>query len=390
MSGFRYVDSAAMRRLATGLDQCSTDLNLVARRLTGFVEATPVGSISGYLGEAARTVLRKASAADPELVFTVAPAGPFETSITSPPTLDRLFAANRRLIWEEIWRVVDELNRLSALDVQSGPMTSGLQHDYNALALLAGMDVVHFSIDASSAPGTRSGRAGYRAGVWIGPRDADHVVFMIPGMNTTTRSWLERNVPDGRRLQETAAELAECHGRGTVAVVPLLTYDPPQTFLDAPLAHFWRDGSRTTADVLATLPLEGRHVTGWGHSYGAVVLGATSAAGTPFDDLIMVGAAGTGTESLEELGVDADHLHVATNWNDPIRLVPNDYHGVNPAALPHTPVPTSPAIDFDPWKAVLGLPWFLLDGLPDHEYLNDPVAMRAFAAITIGLDYAEP
>ena len=78
------------------------------------------------------------------------------------------------------------------------------------------------------------------------------------------------------------------------------------------------------------------------------------------------------------------------NWNDPIRLVPNDYHGVNPAALPHTPVPTSPATDFDPWKAIVGLPWFLLDGLPDHDYLDDPVAMRAFAAISVGLDDAGP
>ncbi len=390
MTAIRYVESASVRRLAARLDQCSTDLHLVARRLSGCEEAAAVESISRAVHETARTMLRKASAADQDDAFTAVPVRPSGITIGSAPTLDDLIAANGRLIWDELWRVVDELNRLSTLGIGSGPTMSRLQDDYNTLALLAGMDVVHFAIDESSAPGTRSGRAGYRAGVWLGPRDADHVVFMIPGMNTTTSSWLERNVPDGLRLQETAAGLAESHGLGTVAVVPLLTYEPPRTLLDAPLAHFWREGSHETAGVIATLPLEGRHVTGWGHSYGAAVLGATSAIAAPFDDLIMVGAAGTGTESLEELGVDAGHLHVATNWNDPIRLVPNDYHGVNPAALPHTPIPTNPATDFDPWKAIVGLPWFLLDGLPDHDYLDDPVAMRAFAAISIGLDDPGP
>ncbi len=375
-----------MRRLAETLDRCSTEMRSVARGLGDVAEAATVETIARSLSDQARIVLHKASAVEATDLPRVTVHSRLTPAAATAGALDNLIAESRQRIWEELRRVVGELNRLGALGIRGGPMISGLHNDYNTLAHLTGMNVVYFAIDGSSPIGTRSGRAGYRAAVWIGPLDADHVVFMIPGMNTTTKSWLEHNVPDARRLQETAAELAVSHKLGSVAVVPLLSYEPPQTFLDAPLGRFWKDGSRETAAVLASLPLENRHVTGWGHSYGAAVLGATSAISTPFDDLIMVGAAGTGTESLGELGIGADHLYVATNWNDPIRLVPNDYHGVNPGALPHTALPTRPATDFEAWKAVLSIPWFLLDGLPDHNYLDDPIAIHAFAAVAVGLD----
>ena len=68
---------------------------------------------------------------------------------------------------------------------------------YNALARMVGMDLIYFAVDRTAAVGTRADRAGYRAGVWIGPPDARHVLVMIPGMNTTTSSWLGTKFPSG-------------------------------------------------------------------------------------------------------------------------------------------------------------------------------------------------
>lgn len=375
----RYCSFSDLRRLAQMCDSLEGELRVAQSR------PATVDDVTGGLTQALQTVIGAANLirfklrlAEPSSALPALPHG------RRPATaLETLVESNREAAREELSRVVVQLNRLSSLGIASGPHFEGLHRDYQTLAALIGTQLVHFSVDQTAPPGTRSSRAGYRAGIWIGPASAEHVVVMLPGMGTSTSSWLEQNVADAQRLQATAAAL----GTGeAVAVVPLLSYQPPMSLLDAPLGRFWEGGAETTADALAGLPLAGRHVVGWGHSYGAAVLGATSSATGFFDDLIMAGAAGTGTESIDELGVTADHLYVATNWNDPIRLVPNDFHGVNPETLPHVDVPTSPSMKLNPIRSILNLPWALATGLPDHSYLDDPIAMRAFAAIAIGLD----
>jgi hypothetical protein len=381
----RLIDFEGITQLARLLDCFAGEAHEIATTLWQYDELRAAGlrAAESHARESAAMVLARAAAAEP---------APFWSSDRSfvgdrqvGHELDALVAVHRAAVWGEIRQVVGELNRLSAMGVRSGRYREGLLADYKTLVSLSGRRLVYFAVDRTISIGTRSGRAGYRAGIWIGPADAEHILVMIPGMNTNTAGWLSDNVPDAGRLQHEAATLADRHGRGGVAVVPLLSYSPPQSFLDATLGRFWREGSAETAAVLESLPLDGRHVVGWAHSYGAAVLGATASISSPFDDLIMAGGAGTGTETLEELGVSSDHLYVATNWNDPIRLVPNDYHGVNPATLPHMEVPTAPATGFEAWKAVLSVPWFLIDGLPDHDYLADETATRAFAAIAIGL-----
>ena len=384
-TAYRLIDFDGIAQLALLLDRFAVEAHGIANNLAPHDELSPGGlrAAEDHARESAAIVLARAAAAEPaplwasrQSVIGELPAG---------HELDALAAVNRAAVSGEIRKVVEELNRLSAIGVRSGRYREGLLADYETLVSLSGLRLVYFSVDRTISIGTRSCRAGYRAGIWIGPADAEHVLVMIPGMNTNTAGWLSDNVPDAARLQQEAATLADRHGRGQVAVVPLLSYSPPQNFLDATLGRFWREGSTETAAVLESLPLDGRHVVGWGHSYGAAVLGATASTSGAFDDLIMAGGAGTGTETLEELGVGPDHLYVATNWNDPIRLVPNDYHGVSPATLPHIEVPTAPATGFEAWKAMLSVPWFLIDGLPDHDYLGDETATRAFAAIAIGL-----
>jgi hypothetical protein len=391
MTGYRLIDLDSIRWLSRLINRFASEANMIATNLSSLDTgaARTIDGVAGRARESAVSMLVKAAAAEPRPQLVASPAtvawrqGPTPTATDS---LDVLIQANRARAWTELWAVVAQLNRLAALDIRAGPVFDGLRQDYDTLARLVGTNLVYFSVDSSAPIGKRSSRAGYRAGVWIGPAEAEHVLVMIPGMNTSTASWLAADVPDAEALQRMAADLAVRHDLGEVAVVPLLSYAPPQTFLDAPLGHFWRDGSGETAEVLEGLPLESRHVVGWGHSYGATVLGAASARSGVFDDLVMVGAAGTGTETLEDLGVDGDHLYVATNWNDPIRLVPNEYHGVSPLSLPHVRIPTAPEIDFDLWKVLISTPWFLLDGLPDHDYLDDQTAKQAFAAIAIGLD----
>ncbi len=391
MTDRRLVDLEEIWRLPALLEGLAGEARSIANSLANLEhsEAAAIHDLASRADDSAWFVLNKAAAALPDIPSG---SGAFQTLpseagvIESAPTLEALIESSKGRVWDELWFVVAELNRYSRMGAHAGRVLDGLLSDYNTLVQLVGMNLVHFEVDRSVPIGSRSSRAGYRAGVWLGPANAEHVLVMIPGMNTTTAGWLEHNVPDAERLLAEATNLAKRHGPGELAVVPLLTYAAPQSFLEAVMGRSWKDGSQETAGVLASLPLEGRHVTGWGHSYGAAVLGATSAISAAFDDLIMVGGAGTGTETLAELGVGSDHLYVATNWNDPIRLVPNDYHGVSPESLPHVPVPTKPATDFDYWKAILSVPWFLIDGLPDHNYLEDDTALRAFAAIAIGLD----
>ena len=382
---YRLIDFEGIAQLARLLDGFAVEAHEIATTLGQHDELQPPGlrAAEDHARESAAMVLARATAAEPAPLWSSRKS--FIGELPVGYELDALVAVNRAAVLGEIRQVVEELNRLSAMGVRSGRYREGLLADYETLVSLSGRRLVYFAVDRTISIGTRSRRAGYRAGIWIGPADAEHVLVMIPGMNTTTAGWLSDNVPDAGRLQREAATLADQHGRGGVAVVPLLSYSPPQNFLDATLGRFWKEGSAETAAVLESLPLDGRHVVGWGHSYGAAVLGATASTGGAFDDLIMAGGAGTGTETLEELGVSPDHLYVATNWNDPIRLVPNDYHGVSPATLPHIEVPTAPATGFDAWKAMLSVPWFLIDGLPDHDYLADETATRAFAAIAIGL-----
>lgn len=391
MTEFRLVDLEEIRRLPALLEGLAAEAGSIAEGLVDIAhsEMAAVDRIASWAGDSAGFVTGKAAAALPagSSGFEASQSLPGDTgAFRSAPTLDELIESSKSRVWDELWLVVAELNRCSELGVNEGRLFDGLLSDYNTLVRLIGTNLVYFAVDRSVPIGSRSGRAGYRAGVWLGPVSAEHVLVMIPGMNTTTAGWLDHNLADAERLLAEATALAEHNALGKVAVVPLLSYAAPQSFLEAVLSRRWKEGSRETAGVLASLPLEGRHVTGWGHSYGAAVLGAASARSAAFDDLIMVGGAGTGTETLAELGVGSDHLYVATNWNDPIRLVPNDYHGVSPASLPHVPVPTEPATDFDPWKAILSVPWFLIDGLPDHNYLEDNIALRAFAAIAVGLD----
>ena len=387
MDNYRFADPDSMAPLARLLDSISAEMLSIRSALPAAVAhcSTPLTKFAESSRRSAELIRLKAS-----LVATDCRWRPVTSTVgfptwDAPNGLRSLIESNRAVVRAELLRVVEQMNRLSSIGVRSGQHYEGLRRDYETLVTLSTMELIHFRIASSTPIGGRAGSAGYRAGIWIGPHDADHVLVMIPGMNTTSESWLADNVPDAAGLQILAADLADDHRRGTVAVVPLLAYQPPQSVLDAPLGRFWRDGAVETAEALAPLNLDGRHVVGWGHSYGAAVLGAASALSGRFDDLVMVGAAGTGTESLEELGVDGNHLFVATHWNDPIRLVPNDYHGVSPEVLPHIDVPTSPSTGFDAWKALLSFPWFVVDGLPDHDYLDDEIAVRAFAAIAIGL-----
>lgn len=259
---YRLIDLDGVGELARLLNGFASDAHSVAVTMgtRGESEVASIRGAGDHARESAAMVLARAAGAGPA-PFS-ASRHSFSAELPIEHELDALVAIQRAGVWGEMRQVARELNRLSAMGVGSGRYREGLLADYRTLASLSGKRLIYFAVDRTISIGTRSGRAGYRAGIWIGPADAEHVLVMIPGMKTNTAGWLADNVPDAARLQQEAATLTEQHGRGEVAVVPLLSYSPPQSFLDATLGRFWREGSTETAAVLESLPLDGRHVVG--------------------------------------------------------------------------------------------------------------------------------
>lgn len=169
-----------------------------------------------------------------------------------------------------------------------------------------------------------------RVAVWVGPKDADHVIIFVPGTGadiTNTDEYLER----ARNLREAAANAAEGE---TVAVVYSLVFDAPDEVFDlsdpfgpdcACSDHKAHTGSVELTKFVAGLDLEDRDVAVLGYSYGATVVGYAlrdHGLADYVDRAMFVGAPGVGTKDYVGLHLRKDQVLAAQSRGDEINYAP--------------------------------------------------------------------
>jgi hypothetical protein len=168
-----------------------------------------------------------------------------------------------------------------------------------------------------------------RAAIAIGDVDtADHVAFLVPGLNSTLRESLPRLVGRAALLGREADRVAAGTATATVA---WMGYDAPG------LLNVLGDGSAETgADLLAADVMAVQasrdvvpHVTVIGNSYGSVTTGtALRDHVTGADDVVLVGSPGANVERASALHVPDGHVFVGSSSRDPISYA--DRFGLDP------------------------------------------------------------
>jgi len=153
-------------------------------------------------------------------------------------------------------------------------------------------------------------------GVAIGFGDvdtADHVSVFTPGMNTKVVD-LPHNVSDTVSLKLRAENMMwqQYEDGQTVATVYWLDYHSPQ-WAQAAVGTDALEGGQTLASfadgIDASRP-DGVHLTALGHSYGSVVTGVALRGTSAFDDAVVFGSPGLGTDDAHDLNVPDGHLYV--------------------------------------------------------------------------------
>lgn len=154
-----------------------------------------------------------------------------------------------------------------------------------------------------------------RAVVGVGPlATATHLVVIVPGM-TTTLTDIDRLVREARAL------LAARRPGDSLAAVAWLGYDAPD-LVQVVSAAAARAGATSLESFVAGLRVShpGASVTVVGHSYGALVTATAARHGLGADELVFVGAPGTGARSARQLGPPS-RVWAARAAEDPIAAV---------------------------------------------------------------------
>lgn len=163
---------------------------------------------------------------------------------------------------------------------------------------------------------------------------ADNTAVVVPGFGTDGASAPYQG-DRAVRLHEAARSLDPSE---TNATLFLIGYDAPDNLppdgLDAAgvvTEQLATAGGERIADALdglrALRPDDPTHLTAIGHSYGSTTLGhAASDHGVPVDELVVVGSPGLGGEvdSVDDLGVDPEHVWAGANSRDPIAHLADD------------------------------------------------------------------
>ncbi len=165
-----------------------------------------------------------------------------------------------------------------------------------------------------------------RVAEWIGPLGAGNVMVAAPGAAALSDPFAQMVVRANRmvRLDPTAGDLA---------VVVAHVYEPPPGLAAAATGGYAAVGGPQLAGFVAGIPLDGVHVTLVGHSYGSTVLGEALLGGLsealPVDtDVVILGSPGVRTDTVTQLGVDADRVWVGLAPGDEIQVA------ISPTALP--------------------------------------------------------
>lgn len=211
----------------------------------------------------------------------------------------------------------------------------------------------------------------------VGPASAGAVVVVVPGVGNDLGD-ADRLLDDAVRVQSAAWVR---HGLGDVAVVSWLGYDPPDVVaggLDPRPAR--RGAARLGADVRRWRRDGAERIVLVGHSYGALVVGRTAAAGSaPTGSGGMDDPAGRQVDALVQLGAPGAGPPGPTAW----RALRRPGLAWWAARAPGDPIAFA-----QPW--VVGVhgpdPVRLADrvattGRGHGGYLRDPEVLRAVAQV---------
>jgi len=168
-----------------------------------------------------------------------------------------------------------------------------------------------------------------RAAISLGDLDvADHIGFLVPGLNSNLRDSLASLVDNAETIAQAGRRL---DGSGSTAMVAWMGYDAPglsNTVGD--------DAAEEGADLLAADVLGVQasrvvtpHLTVIGHSYGSTTTGtALRDHVTGVDDAVLVGSPGPNVDHVSELNVPSGHVYVGANSRDPVSFL--DRFGLDP------------------------------------------------------------
>jgi hypothetical protein len=168
-----------------------------------------------------------------------------------------------------------------------------------------------------------------RAAIAVGDVDtADHVAFLVPGLDASLRETLPGLVANAGLLVRDAGRVA---AGTTTAAVAWLGYDAPS--IRGVLSD---DAAEAGADLLAADVMAVQasryvvpHLTVIGHSYGSTTTGtALRDYVTGVDDAVLVGSPGAGVEHMSDLHLPAGHVFVGASSRDPVSYA--DRFGLDP------------------------------------------------------------
>jgi hypothetical protein len=168
-----------------------------------------------------------------------------------------------------------------------------------------------------------------RAAIAVGDVDtADHVAFLVPGLDARLRESLPGLVASADVLVSEAGRVAAAT---TTAAVAWLGYDAPSL-----RNVFSDDAAEAGADLLAADVMAVQasryvvpHLTVIGHSYGSTTTGtALRDHVTGVDDAVLVGSPGANVENASALHVPPGHVYVGASSRDPVSYT--DRFGLDP------------------------------------------------------------
>lgn len=253
------------------------------------------------------------------------------------------------------------------------------------------------------------------------PDTADNVAVTVPGTDNGTDTIIGQTA-DGEDIK---AEMDEAAPDDDNAVIVYQAYDNPNDITEATLDLAAEEGGQDLAlDVAgydaANTQQDGEdpHITVIGHSYGSLVVSEATQAdnsikaamvgsGSSIDDVVVIGSPGMNVDSVEELGIDPEHVYAGATPNDPVVLgaqavgVLGDLGKASPYGLAASVLlevldqgSLDPGIDYDlhgpvPTGSDFGATVFSTDGSSGHSeyYKEGSESIANIAAIAVA-DYA--
>ncbi|GAB3295235.1 hypothetical protein EK0264_14025 [Epidermidibacterium keratini] len=253
------------------------------------------------------------------------------------------------------------------------------------------------------------------------PDEADNVAVTVPGTDNGTDT-VAGQTETG---EDVKAEMDESAPDEDNAVIIYQGYDNPNDIAEATLDLAAEAGGQELAKDVAGYDAantqddgEDPHITVIGHSYGSLVvseatqqdnsLGAVLVGGGPaIDDVVVIGSPGMNVDSIDQLGIDPEHVYAGATSDDPVVFSAQTIQAlaglgeISPYGLAASVVsdvldqsPLDFGLDYDlhgppPSGSDFGATVFSTDGSSGHSqyYKEGSESLANIAAIATG-DYA--